>query len=160
MGTLPSLGHHGQIRLRRPWRVAVGQAGERLCCRENRKAVSKKKAAFDEGKGGSVWGYGSVPSPRGGFRGLTPTRQSSKTPQTETWNTIKQWCFCPFLECQAPLHKRNAPPIVDFLSMVLLRVIAVSRNHQEPRHACARWRRSNSKSAFVGNGSLADSNKG
>ena len=40
--------------------------------------------------------------------GLSPPKQSSK-PQIETWNTINQWSFCQFLDCQATPHKRKAP---------------------------------------------------
>jgi len=49
----------------------------------------------------------TVPSPRGGFCGLSP-KQSSKPLQIEKWNAINQWSFCQFLECQAPPHKRKA----------------------------------------------------
>ena len=31
-----------------------------------------------------------------------------QSPQIETWNTVNQWSFCQFLECQATLHKRKA----------------------------------------------------
>jgi len=30
-------------------------------------------------------------------------------PQIEIWNTINQWSFIKFSECQAPLHKRKVP---------------------------------------------------
>jgi len=53
-----------------------------------------------------------VPSSRG-FGGLTPLKQSFKTPQiklqapqTQIWNTINQWNLCRSLECQSPLQKR------------------------------------------------------
>jgi len=51
-----------------------------------------------------------VPSPRGGFGGLIPPKQSSKRPQIETWNT--KW----LVEClsnlnvKPPLHERKASP--------------------------------------------------
>ena len=35
-------------------------------------------------------------------------------PQIEIWNTINQWSFCQFSECQAPLHKRKAPSVKTF----------------------------------------------
>jgi len=61
-----------------------------------------------------------VPSPRGGFGWLSPPNKTPSPPNWnmkhnffETWNT-NQWCFCPFLECQATPHKRKA-----FLATVL-----------------------------------------
>jgi len=50
-----------------------------------------------------------VPSPQGGFWGLSPPKQSSKSSQTETWNTKNQLGFCQFLECQATPHKPKVP---------------------------------------------------
>ena len=67
----------------------------------------------------------TVSSPRGGFWGLSPLKQSSKTPKIKTWNTINQLSFCQFLEWQSSPHKakaphRNAkPPIENFLATVL-----------------------------------------
>ena len=56
----------------------------------------------------------------GGFGGLRPLKQSSKPPsQIETWNTIYQWSFCQFLECQAPHAQTQSPPIENFLATVL-----------------------------------------
>jgi len=52
---------------------------------------------------------GPVPSPRGGFWGLSPPKQSSKSPQTETWNTINQLRFFQFLECQATCTNPKPP---------------------------------------------------
>ena len=45
----------------------------------------------------------------GGLLGAKPPKQSSQPPQIETWDTINQWSFCQFLECQVPPHKRKAP---------------------------------------------------
>ena len=59
-----------------------------------------------------------VPSPRGGLWWAQPLKQSSKSHQIETWNTIYQWSFWQFLECQAP--RRNAmPPTEYYLATVL-----------------------------------------
>jgi len=48
--------------------------------------------------------------------GLWYDQPTNKTPspQIEIWNTINQWSFCQFLECQAPLHKRKAPLLKTF----------------------------------------------
>jgi len=46
----------------------------------------------------------SVSSPWGALAQLSP-KQSSQS-QIEIWNTINQWSFCQFSECQASLHKR------------------------------------------------------
>jgi len=48
-----------------------------------------------------------VPTPRGTLVGLVP-QTKLQAPQIETWNTINQWSFCQFLECQATPHKRKA----------------------------------------------------
>ena len=61
----------------------------------------------------------SVPSPRGALVGLAP--------QIETWNTVHQWSFCQFLECQVPPHTRKVPPIEDFLATVLYAVLASTK---------------------------------
>jgi len=55
----------------------------------------------------------AVPSPRGALVGLAPPNKAT-SPQIETWNTINQWSFCQFLECQAPPHKRKAPLLKTF----------------------------------------------
>jgi len=50
-----------------------------------------------------------VPSPRGSFGGLSPPIKTPSPPQIEIRNTINQWNFCQFLECQATPHKPKAP---------------------------------------------------
>jgi len=54
-----------------------------------------------------------VPSPRRIFRVRSPPNKAP-SPQIETWNTINQWSFCQFLECQATQHKRKAPLLKTF----------------------------------------------
>jgi len=49
----------------------------------------------------------------GGLWHSYPPKQSSQ-PQIEIWNTINQWSFCQFSECQAVLHKRKAPLLKTF----------------------------------------------
>ena len=50
------------------------------------------------------------PRRHGGLGGLSPPKQSSEPPQIEAWNTIHQWSFGQFLECQAPPpHTRSLP---------------------------------------------------
>ena len=56
------------------------------------------------------WVNGSPVATRG-FGGLIPPKQSSKPLQIEIWNTINQWSFRQFLECQAPVHKREVPQL-------------------------------------------------
>jgi len=56
----------------------------------------------------SGWILPTVPSPWGALVGLAP-QTKPKPRQIETWNTIKQWSVCQFLECQVPPHKRKAP---------------------------------------------------
>jgi len=47
-----------------------------------------------------------LPSLRGALVGLAP---QTKLQVPSDWNTIYQWSFGQFLECQAPPHKRKAP---------------------------------------------------
>ena len=49
----------------------------------------------------------------GGLVHLAP-QTKLPAPQIEIWNTINQWSFCQFSECQAPLHKRKAPSVKTF----------------------------------------------
>ena len=65
---------------------------------------------------------GSVQSPRVVCGGLSHPKQISKPPQIETWNTINQWIFCQFLECQAP-PQQSKSPTENFLATVLVIVI-------------------------------------
>ena len=58
-----------------------------------------------------------VPSCRS-FGGLSPPNKTPR-PQTETRNTISQWSFCQFLECQVTPPKTQGPPIENFLATVL-----------------------------------------
>jgi len=48
-----------------------------------------------------------------GFGGLVP-QNKFQARRIEIWNSINQWSFCQFLECQAPLLKRNAPLLKTF----------------------------------------------
>ena len=59
----------------------------------------------------------AVPSPRGDLVGLAPP---NKAPSPPNWN-MKHYVSGMFVkfECQAPLHKRKAPPVDDFLATVL-----------------------------------------
>jgi len=43
--------------------------------------------------GSDCMGESSVPSPRGGYGGLSPPKQSSKPTQIERWNIIDMWGF-------------------------------------------------------------------
>jgi len=48
---------------------------------------------------------------RGGTLVSLVSQTKLQAPQIETWNTINQWSFSQFLECQAPPHKRKAPQL-------------------------------------------------
>jgi len=63
----------------------------------------------------------TVQSPReGAFVGLVPPKQSFKPPPNWNIRHYKTVMLVQILECQAPLHKCEAPPIEDFLVTVLL----------------------------------------
>ena len=83
----------------------------------------------------------AVPSPRGvGFGQLSLPKQSSKTPQIETWNTINKQRFWQFLECQAPPQKREAPLLRTFWRRFCCRSIRncwKSSNASRPKTAAA-----------------------
>jgi len=67
----------------------------------------------------------AVPSSRGGFGGLSPSKQSSNPPKNETWNTINKWRFGKFIMSSPPAQtktpRRTAkPPIENCLATVLM----------------------------------------
>ena len=73
----------------------------------------------------SFWGPTPVPSPRGGFGGLCPPKQSSKPTQLKRetlWSveflSIFTMSSLP-QKHKAPPQNRKAPPIVNFLATVL-----------------------------------------
>ena len=55
-----------------------------------------------------IFGLKSVPSSWGSFVGLSP-QTKLQAPQIEIWNTVNQWSFFQFLECQVPCT--NAKPL-------------------------------------------------
>ena len=83
------------------------------------------------------------PVATGGFCGLSPLNKAPSPPQIETWNTINQWSFCQFLECQSP--RTNAkPPTENFLATVLSLLFIhkkpnLTQMKQELKYLRAQW---------------------
>jgi len=53
--------------------------------------------------------FETVPSPRGGFGGLSPPNKVP-SPQIEIWNTINHWSFYQMWISSLSRHKRKGPP--------------------------------------------------
>ena len=60
-----------------------------------------------------LFGHSTVSSPRGDTVGLDP-QTKLQAPQTETRNTVNQWRFCQFLECQAAPAETQSPLLKTF----------------------------------------------